>query len=187
MSNDNPQLPTPDLDEIETERQIQAAGLTAPRVTPADIDAEIQAGTITYFTAAEGVSGGIALDDLEKHGRYSSAIRLAALNPLQRKTFCVITLANGFSVTGESACVDPRNFNPQIGRDIAYRNARRQLWPLLGFRLADKLHACKTLGIPPETSLVYGTVHEVDPGLVPVSTIDQFLPPEDDTNDVPNR
>lgn len=123
MSNDNTQLPTPDLDEIETERQIQAAGLTAPRVTPADLDAEIQAGTITYFTAAG-----------------------------QRKTFCIITLANGFSVTGESACVDPRNFNPQIGRDIAYRNARRQLWPLLGFRLADKIASQRDVKSPTAAS-----------------------------------
>jgi hypothetical protein len=54
-------------------------------------------------------------------------------------TVCALTLQNGFVVTGESACASPANFDAEIGRTIARRNAREKLWPLLGFRLRDQL------------------------------------------------
>lgn len=53
-------------------------------------------------------------------------------------TVCQITLDNGYSVRGESACVNPENYNQQIGEKIAFDNAFRQLWPLFGFMLAEK-------------------------------------------------
>lgn len=52
-------------------------------------------------------------------------------------TICSITMLNGFSVRGESACVDPRNFNEEIGREIAYRNAFDKLWAFEGYLLAE--------------------------------------------------
>jgi len=57
--------------------------------------------------------------------------------PQTTVTICSITLDNGFSVRGESACVDPANFNREIGQKIAYDNAFRHLWPLFGFLLAE--------------------------------------------------
>jgi hypothetical protein len=56
-------------------------------------------------------------------------------------TVCCLTLKNGFTVTGESACASPENFNAEIGQKIARSNAREKLWPLLGFRLRDQLAA----------------------------------------------
>lgn len=53
-------------------------------------------------------------------------------------THCRIVLDNGFSVSGESACVNAENYNQSIGEKIAYDNAFRQLWPLFGFLLAEK-------------------------------------------------
>jgi len=53
-------------------------------------------------------------------------------------THCRIVLDNGFSVSGESACVNAENYNQEIGERIAYDNAFRQLWPLFGFLLAEK-------------------------------------------------
>lgn len=53
-------------------------------------------------------------------------------------THCRIVLDNGFSVSGESACVNPENYNQEIGEKIAYDNAFRQLWPLFGFLLSEK-------------------------------------------------
>lgn len=53
-------------------------------------------------------------------------------------TICSIKLNNGFSVRGESACVDPVNYNQKIGEEIAYKNAFEKLWPLFGFLLAEK-------------------------------------------------
>ena len=54
-------------------------------------------------------------------------------------TIAVITLKSGFTVTGESACVDPNNFNAEIGNKIAYENAFDKLWQLFGFELKQKI------------------------------------------------
>jgi Phage protein (N4 Gp49/phage Sf6 gene 66) family len=53
-------------------------------------------------------------------------------------TICSITLDNGYSVRGESACVNPENYIRHIGEKIAYDNAFREFWPLFGFLLAEK-------------------------------------------------
>src|SRR5690606_28454378 len=62
-------------------------------------------------------------------------------------TICNITLDNGYSVRGESACVDPANFDAQIGQKLAYDNAFRKLWPLFGFALAERRHAALLRGM----------------------------------------
>ena len=47
----------------------------------------------------------------------------------------------GFSITGShSASVSPENDNQVIGENVAYENARREMWPLLGYALKDRLH-----------------------------------------------
>lgn len=61
--------------------------------------------------------------------------------PKSTVTVCNITVDNGFSVRGESACVDPANFNREIGEKIAHDNAYAKLWPLFGFLLAEKRRA----------------------------------------------
>lgn len=53
-------------------------------------------------------------------------------------TLCNITLKNGYSVRGESACVDPRNFNVEIDKALAYKKAFDGLWPLEGYLLAEQ-------------------------------------------------
>jgi len=58
-------------------------------------------------------------------------------------TVCVITLTNGFTVTGESACASPENYNEEIGNKIAFDNARDKIWQLVGFLLVDKLSSNK--------------------------------------------
>ena len=55
-------------------------------------------------------------------------------------TFCVLTLRNGFTVTGESACASPENFDAEIGCKIARENAVQKMWPLLGYELKSRLH-----------------------------------------------
>ncbi len=52
---------------------------------------------------------------------------------------CLLTLKNGFTVSGESACASPENFNEEIGRKIARENARNKIWMLEGYLLKDKL------------------------------------------------
>jgi hypothetical protein len=54
-------------------------------------------------------------------------------------TVCVLTLRNGFTVTGESACASPENFNEELGRTIAYENAKEKIWLLEGYLLKQRL------------------------------------------------
>jgi hypothetical protein len=54
-------------------------------------------------------------------------------------TVCCLTLKNGFTVTGESACASPENFNAEIGQKVAFENARQKIWALEGYLLRDKL------------------------------------------------
>ena len=58
--------------------------------------------------------------------------------PNSTVTICNIKMENGFSVRGESACVDSRNFDMEIGRQIAYRDAFSKLWQLEGYLLAER-------------------------------------------------
>lgn len=53
-------------------------------------------------------------------------------------TICQITLDNGYSVRGESACVCPENYDKEIGEKIAYDDAFNKLWPLFGFLLSEE-------------------------------------------------
>lgn len=55
-------------------------------------------------------------------------------------TACLLTLANGYTVLGESACASPENFNAELGRKIARDNARNKIWGLEGYLLRQKLH-----------------------------------------------
>lgn len=58
-------------------------------------------------------------------------------------TVCCLTLTNGFTVTGESACASPENFNAEIGEKIAFEQARNKIWMLEGYLLKQKLHESK--------------------------------------------
>ena len=60
--------------------------------------------------------------------------------PDGRSTLCILTLENGYSVKGISACVDPAEFDMQLGREYALKDAMNQVWPLEGYLLAEKLY-----------------------------------------------
>ena len=117
-----------------------AATSTAPRVTPEDIAAVISSEH--YFTGENGVRGAALFEGGD--GYTGTAVPLS-LNIL---TFCVLTLRNGFTVTGESACASPENFDAEIGRRIARENAVNKIWPLMGFALKESLHQRAFQGNP---------------------------------------
>ena len=94
-------------DEKATERIIQEKGLTAPRLTPADIEAKIIGKTFTKLLSGKCM-------------------------------ICEITLANGFTVRGEAACVSPENFDQEIGQKVSLENAREKIWQLEGYLLQEK-------------------------------------------------
>ena len=119
----------PRTDDNAIEQEIKAKGLTAPRVTPQDLNDNI--ASAHYFTAQDGAmatrDSTYAVDDPDY------------FLPLSLLTFCVIVLRNGFTVTGESACASPENFDAEIGKKIAFENAKAKIWPLMGYALKEKL------------------------------------------------
>lgn len=93
--------------ELEIEKELQAKGLNAPRLTPDLIESKIVKEEYHLLT-----------DVL---------------------TVCVLTLENGFTVTGESACASPANYNKEIGDRIASDKAKEKIWVLEGYLLKQKL------------------------------------------------
>ena len=121
----------------EIEREIQAKGLTAARVTPADIEANIAA---EIYSTGLDCAAEAAGDARGVFNRIKPDVDLTVVNDsLRLLTFCILVLRNGFTVTGESACASPENFDAEIGRRIARENAVQKVWPLMGYELRSKL------------------------------------------------
>ena len=112
--------------EQQIEQEIQSKNLNAPRLTSDHIDSKIKA--VEYILPRDACKrdNGVEVFD--------------APLPLQTLTFCILTLENGFTVTGESACASPENFDAEIGKKIAYDNAREKIWLLEGYLLKEKLN-----------------------------------------------
>ena len=123
--------------EKQIEQEIQDKGLNAPRLTPDHINSVIQ--RVHYFTAGDGYVGALtSSEEFNALPEHEHTVQ----PPLQLDllTFCVIVLRNGFTVTGESACASPKNFNADIGQKVAYENAREKSWLLEGYLLKEKLY-----------------------------------------------
>jgi len=91
----------------------------------------------------------VALDDIKKYIAAEHYFTAGdALNALGHPndiafgilTICLLKMANGFIVIGKSAPASPENYTLELGRKLAYEDAIRQLWPLMGFALRDRLH-----------------------------------------------
>lgn len=114
------------MNDEKIEQLINEKGANvAPRITPADLEAEI--ASEHYYTAGEALAEAV------------DAAASDCPQALKLLTHCVLVLRNGFTVTGESACASPENFNQEVGRKVARAKAIENLWPLLGFRLCDRL------------------------------------------------
>lgn len=105
-------IESPNTSDSAIEQEIQAKGLTAPRVRPADIAANIS--TVEYV---KHVSAG------------GQVLRWA-----------VITTSSGYAVVGRpSVAVSPENDDTEIGEKVALENSKNELWPLMGYALKNKL------------------------------------------------
>lgn len=111
-------------DENKLEQELQEKGLNAPRLTPDIIDSKIKA--IRYITG-DKFDLAYCADDYKTCGS-------------PQLTICILSLENGFTVTGESACASPENFDRIIGQKIAYENAREKIWQLEGYLLKENLY-----------------------------------------------
>ena len=96
------------MTDNEIEKEIQEKKLTAPRVTPDQIEQVIVSEQYHVFAGTTF-------------------------------TACLLTLKNGYTVLGESACASPENFNAELGRKIARENAKNKIWQLEGYLLKQKL------------------------------------------------
>lgn len=110
------------MTDDQIEQEIQDKGKTAPRVTPSDVEANIVGEY--YFNGLDAAAASCVPNHFDN---------------LSVLTFCVLVLKNGFTVTGESACASPENFDAEIGRKIARQNAVQKIWPLMGYALKEKL------------------------------------------------
>ena len=108
------------MNDQAIEQEILDKGLTAPRVTPADSEANI----VDEFSFTVG--------DVAR------ALQCPASKAVDLLTICVLTLKNGFTVTGESACASPENFDAELGHKIARQNAVNKVWPLMGYALKER-------------------------------------------------
>lgn len=115
------------MNDNQVEQEIQDKGLTAPRVTPGDIEANI--ASEWFYNMGESS---------QFHPKNQPPP--PANSPLYLLTVCVLVLKNGFTVTGESACASPENYDAELGRKIARQNAVAKIWPLMGYELKQRLH-----------------------------------------------
>ena len=100
------------MNDQAIEQEIQAKGLTAPRVRLEDLNAAIVHTEIVKHVSAGG----------------------------QIMRWAVITTRNGYAVTGRpSVAVSPENDNAELGEKIAVDNARNELWPLMGYELRTRV------------------------------------------------
>jgi hypothetical protein len=118
------------MDSLQMSDVEAAKHAVAPRVSLADIEGAI---AMRVDTTA---------DQASRHATISTAGDYEvprALQPLELLSICILVMKNGFTVVGKSACASPANFNAEFGRKLAYEDAIRELWPLMGFALRDKL------------------------------------------------
>ena len=87
--------------------------------------------------AVVGSENRVTLDQL--HDKVSSA---EYFHPASAPTLtiAVLTLDNGFSIVGKSACADPKKFNKTLGQQLAFDDAIRKLWAFEGYLLRQRLH-----------------------------------------------
>ena len=115
------------MNDKQIEDEIVAKGLTSPRVTPQHIESIIS--ECHFFTAYDGI----------RAANMGVGAAWTAHKSTDLLTFCVLVLKNGFTVTGESACASPENFDAEVGRKIARQNAVNKIWLLEGYLLKQRL------------------------------------------------
>jgi hypothetical protein len=112
---------TPASQSLQASEELSARGAVAPRVSLADMNDAIAS---EHYINAGNACG---------EGMFAS--------PLGLMTLCFLTMRNGFVVVGKSAPASAENYNEDKGRAFAREDAIRQLWPLMGFSLRDRLSA----------------------------------------------
>lgn len=120
--SDRDTAPGEAMNSLKATEAASAAVAVAPRVSLVDIE-----GAIAHrFDLLAGNAVGVLPGEIP---------------PLNVLSICILVMKNGFTVIGKSAPAAPENFNRELGRQYAYEDAVRQLWPLMGYALRDRLAA----------------------------------------------
>lgn len=115
------------MSDKEIEQQIQAKGLTAPRVTLLAVQESI-VGEVYIVPTDENINQ----ENAFASGKFDA-------EQVKRTTLCILTLRNGFTVTGiNHGPVSAANFDRELGRQLARQKAVEQIWPLLGYQLKQQ-------------------------------------------------
>lgn len=125
------------MNDQAIEQEIQAKGLTAPRITPQDIEANIVSEH--YFTARDGRRGAVA--DGTYVGRERPQFGEAGFGRARPADFLRPRPAQRLHCDRRIACASPENFDAELGRKIARQNAVQKIWPLMGYALKEQLAA----------------------------------------------
>jgi hypothetical protein len=118
---------------LQESENAAAAVAVAPRVSLADIKAKIAAQY--EFRAGEAIE----------------ALGMPAVDATKLMSICILVMRNGYTVIGTSACASPENFNRELGRNLAYEDAIRKVWPLEGYALRDRLAEREQFASGPQT------------------------------------
>lgn len=133
------------MDSLQVTDDQSAAVAVAPRITKKFIEDQLK--HIVFATGDTLIAGGTVPHLLKsKEGPWDG--ELPAPDHMQQDyehhTICMLTTMSGFTVIGHSAPVSPENFNAALGRQLAYENAFRQLWPLFAFAMLE----AENIGVP---------------------------------------
>lgn len=113
------------------------------------MDSESLKATEAY-SASKATHPRVSLDDMKAKIRrahyFTAGAAIAALSqptdpncPTDLLTICILVMENGFTVIGKSAPASPENFDAEKGCLFAYEDAIKQLWPLEGYALRERL------------------------------------------------
>lgn len=116
----------PKMDSLSVTDAASAAVAKAPRVSLDDIKANIVLKQWVIGKDLKGVG--------ERIGDSPDASKSLGVF-----TLCFLVMRNGFVVVGKSAPASAENFDPALGKQFAYEDAVRQIWPLMGYSLRDRL------------------------------------------------
>jgi hypothetical protein len=119
---------------IEATDDRAAANAKGPRVALKDIEAEI---TSVYYTTGDKFMTHAVKHDNKGKGHNPHTIEASAL------TICLVHMKNGYFVVGRAAPAYPENFKAELGQRLAYEDAVRQIWPILGYMLKEQLHTMR--------------------------------------------
>ena len=55
-------------------------------------------------------------------------------------TYVTVRMENGFTLRESTTCVDPANYNEEIGKKICLEKIEDKIWFLLGYALQERMY-----------------------------------------------